>query len=395
MNPEPIKAPAPDVRPAAPPPAAPPAAEGAHGLHVVTGRSIREALLTARRSLGQRSIVVEHRTDSLGDGVARVTLAVSTEVPRSTEALGRLRADARRLLDADAKTRRSGPAAPVRLSSGRTPLADVERRLREHGGSKKLRERVLEGIVAASDAESHPLDLAAVEVGRAFTVASLPFVKGETTILALLGQTGAGKTTTLAKLSARLARAGRRVALATLDVARIGAAEQLTAYGDSIGVPAIALRDLDRFTTALRRDSSYDVILVDGSGDLVQDAASIQSIRDGLAARAGGLDSLTQRKAPRIEVLATLPANASRASLEQVIDSLAPLRPVGAVVTKIDETREPLPAMELAQESGLGLAFVTDGPDLATHFVRASAECFADIALTGRTSAAPRKGDAA
>ena len=50
----------------------------------------------------------------------------------------------------------------------RTPLADVERRLREHGASKKMREAVLEGIVKAADEEAHPLDLAADEIAKQF-----------------------------------------------------------------------------------------------------------------------------------------------------------------------------------------------------------------------------------
>ena len=63
----------------------------------------------------------------------------------------------------------------------------------------------------------------------------------------LPGATGVGKTTSLAKLSARLAHAGRRVAIATLDSGRVGALEQIRAFGDSIGVPAAALDDPGAF----------------------------------------------------------------------------------------------------------------------------------------------------
>ena len=87
--------------------------------------------------------------------------------------------------------------------------------------------------------------------GKAFEIASLPLEKGRTTVLAFLGATGVGKTTSLAKLSARLAHAGRRVAIATLDGGRVGALEQIRAFGESIGVPAAALDDPGRFARDL------------------------------------------------------------------------------------------------------------------------------------------------
>ncbi|MEL6431323.1 MAG: hypothetical protein AAFR54_19275, partial [Planctomycetota bacterium] len=280
-------------------PASPAPAGSGAGLHLVRGRTMREALLDARRSLGARSIVIDHVTRPGTAGApGHVLLAVSTVVPRSTDALAQLKERARALLSTGAAAA-AGPE--VKGKSGakrpaRSPLADVERRLREHGASKALRERVLEGIVAAEDEDSHPLDLAAVEVGKAFGVAHLPFQAGELCVLALLGPNGAGKTTTLAKLGSRLARAGRRVAIATLDVDRVGAVEQLEAFGRQLGVAAIALRDVDRFAAALLRDSSYDVILIDGSGNVARDAETVAALRGRLDGSAGGaIDELVER----------------------------------------------------------------------------------------------------
>jgi len=368
-------------------------------LHLVSGHTMREALLDARRSLGTRAIVVDHVTKAGSDGRrGRVTLAVTTRVPRSTDALTDLRDRAARLLAegapraaAHAETAPEARAArPAAAPRPRSPLADVERRLREHGGSKALRERVLEGIVAAEDADQHPLDLAAAEVGRAFGVARLPMERGQLCVLAFLGQTGAGKTTTIAKLAARLARAGRRVALATLDVDRIGAPEQLEAFGASIGVTAVAVRDLDRFADALLRDRRHDVVLLDGSGDVTRDADAVAALRERFGRPGEGLEGLAaDGRRPRVEVLATLPASASRASLEAVTDRLEVLAPIGAIVTKIDETGEPLPACEHARAAHLDIAFFTNGPDLGKHLVRATPERFADIALTGRSLTDP------
>ncbi len=347
------------VRDSSPSAQAPSPGDG--GLHLVTGKTMRRALLDARAELGPRSIVVDQRADlDPATGLARVTLAVSTSVPRSADALHTLRRDAKSLLQSEPRTAKTSAPAQGRQ---RSPLADVERRLREHGASKKLRERILEGIVKADSPESHPLDLAAIEVGGAFDVASLPFHKGETTVLAVLGPNGAGKTTTLAKLSARLVRAGRTVALATLDTERVGASAQIASFGRSIGVPAIAVQDPVRFGAGLSAPGSkrYDVVLVDGSGNLAADAPHV-----------------------RVVTLATLSASSAPAALTAVTSALEPLHPVGAIITKIDETAEPVPVIELAAAQGLPIAFLTNGPDLGAHFHRASPERFADVALIGR-----------
>lgn len=361
------------VEPAVVPEARP--TRGGSTLHLVSGRTMRRALLDARANLGAKALVVDQKAEvDQTTGTARVTLAVSTQIPRSAEALQALREEARELLREEPQP--AAASAPARTAQ-RTPLADVERRLREHGASKKLRERVLEGVVAREEREGggHPLDLAAAEVGGAFRVASLPLEKGRTTVLAFLGATGVGKTTSLAKLSARLAKAGRRVAIATLDTARVGALEQVKAFGESIGVPAAGLDDPARFgqLLSLHGPSRYDVVLVDGSGDLAGDIAALEELR-------ANLDPLSAR----LECLSVLSAGAAPAALASVTSAVEPLGPIGTIVTKIDETEEPLPVMEHADGRGLPIAFISNGPDIAKHFHRASAERFADVALIGR-----------
>lgn len=348
-------------------------------LQLYVGRTMRDALLKARKELGEKAIVVEQRTEA-----GRVRLAVSPRVPRSTDALRKMREEASAVLDAPPPAPAPGrqvagvPAgAPGTSSSGaRSPLADVERRLREHGASKKLRERVLEGIVARGANAGHPLDLAADVVGGAFDVAKLPTADGQTAVIALLGQTGVGKTTTLAKLALRLVRAGRKVALATLDTERVGAVEQARAFGKALRIPTIALTDAVRLADDLgRAPGRFDVVLIDGTGHIGDDVRTLGAFR----ARCE-----EARVPASLHTLVALPATGSQRSLKEVTDAAAPLGPLGTVVTKIDEASQPLPALEHAVAEGLGIAFITNGPELAPHFFRASAERFADVALLGR-----------
>lgn len=336
----------------------------------VLGRTLREALLRARRSLGEKAVVVDHR-----DHAGGVLLAVAPEVPRSPAELEELRVLALELLES--KQRRAvspKPDAPSPVP-GRSPLAAVERSLRTTGVSRKLRERVLEAVAGRMGEAAHPLDLAADELGAVFATASLPRDKRTTMIVALLGQTGVGKTTTLAKLGARLVRAGKRVALATLDAWRVGAVEQLKAYGQLLGAPAMPLRDAALLAREVAQAARFDVVLVDGAGDLARDIDQLRRLKETITAT--GAEA-------RVEAFVVLPATASEHSLALVTGTCATLEPRGVIVTKLDEAALPAPVLEHALSAGLPLAFLSDGPDLAKNFHRATPEHVADLLLKGR-----------
>ena len=357
------------IAPVVPPNVSPRAGES---LQIVTGRTMRQALITARTTFGEKSVVVDQLTSPGG-----VTLAISTRIPRSTEALREMRREAAALLKIPVASKSEGTAASsVSGAPQRTPLADVERRLREHGASKKLRESILEGIVKVKDDEAHPLDLAADEIAKQFDVALLPLPKGETAVVALLGTTGVGKTTTLAKLALRLSRAGRRVAMATLDADRVGGVAQVKAYGDLLRIPSMALRDPKRLAEQLALEPDrFDVVLVDGTGNIPKDVDALLALGDAC----DEADAKIQ-----LATLVVLPATASTAAMEGTTTAAAPIAPLGAVITKLDEAHQPLPALEHARSCGLGLAFLTNGPELGPHFFRANRDRFADLALIGR-----------
>ncbi len=336
----------------------------------VVGRSMREALLRARRQLGEKAVVVDHREQSGG-----VLLAVSADVPRSPIELDDIRKEAKALFDSRRKPAKSEPA-PAALPS-RSPLASVERSLRTTGVSRKLRERVLEAVAGQMGGGEHPLDLAAKEIGAVFGTASLPRERQVTLIVALLGQTGVGKTTSLAKLAARLMKSGRRVALATLDAWRVGAVEQLRAYGNLLGAPAIPLRDAALLAREVAQAARFDVVLVDGAGDLNRDVDQLRRLRETI---------ISTGAEARLETFVVLPATASEHSLSLVTETCNVLEPRGAIITKLDEAALPAPVLEHALSVSLPLAFLSDGSDLAANFHRALPERVADLLLKGRLS---------
>lgn len=335
------------------------------GLELVSGRTMRSALLEARRAFGDKAVVIGQRTVAGG-----CTIAVSTVIPRSTDDLAAMRADATRLLTPTPQAPRPPAEKP------RSPLADVEKRLREHGASKKFRERVLEVVAAREDDGTHPLDAAAEVVAKSLDVATLPVDPGRPTVVGFVGQSGVGKSTTLAKLALRLARAGRRVLLATYDGANPTTSRSLQRMGEQLRLPVAVSEDAHRLSEDLARMAGrFDVVMLDGSGQPERDAAALRTIK----ARANAADA-PYRLAP----LAVLAATSSAASQQVVTSAIEDLEPTGAIVTKLDESGEPFAVLEHAASCRLAIAFMTNGPDMGPHFHRASGERFADVALIGR-----------
>jgi flagellar biosynthesis protein FlhF len=295
-------------------------------------------------------------------------LAVAGTTPEGARELERLRTEARGRL----RIRRNPTGRP------RAPgTEDVERVMRATGASQVLIDRVSEAVAGRLPEGAHPLDLAAEELGLVFPVARARRTPGTTSVFAFVGHTGVGKTTSLAKLGARFVRAGKRVALATIDAGSVGAVERLRAYGEILRAPVLALRDAPQLALELDFLAGIDVVLLDTTGDLARDTREIGELREVL--------SRAQARVA-VETYLVLSAVGSLAALDGVTGATRDLQPAGCVITKLDETPVPTPALEHAMHARLPIAFLSDGPDLARNFHRATADTFADLILRGKIS---------
>ena len=181
-------------------------------------------------------------------------------------------------------------------------------------------------------------------------------------VIALVGPTGAGKTTTIAKLASRFAEkhAPRDVALVTTDTARIGAREQLYGFGRQLGIAvheANSGSDLDRL---LERLKDYKLVLIDTAGLGPRDrtlAAQLQWLR---AAR-------------QVSSLLVLPANTSFNDMDEVVRRFGAANLQGVVLSKLDETGRFGSALSVAADHRLPITWVTDGQDVPEDLHRASA----------------------
>jgi flagellar biosynthesis protein FlhF len=181
-------------------------------------------------------------------------------------------------------------------------------------------------------------------------------------VIALVGPTGAGKTTTIAKLAARFVEAHgpRDIALVTTDVSRIGGREQLHGYGRALGV-AVHEADSDAaLITLLQKLEDYRLVLIDTAGLGQRDRA--------LASQLNWL-----RAARQVSTLLVLPANSHYADLDEVVRRFAPAKPQGVVLSKVDETGRLGSALSVVVDHQLPLTWLTDGQRVPEDLHRANA----------------------
>ena len=197
-------------------------------------------------------------------------------------------------------------------------------------------------------------------------------LEGKTRVLAFVGATGVGKTTSIVKLAKRLRDSGRRVELATLDSHRVGAVEQLRAWASSLGLPLTVLKRGVRMNPAALASGSVDIVLLDTTGHPKHDAELL-----------GQLAKVFEAAPVQLDVQLVLAAPASRAALEAAYAPFAALKPACSI-TKLDETSDKALALEFALEKQLPVAFVNDGTDVDLNFHRAGGDAIADLWLRGR-----------
>jgi flagellar biosynthesis protein FlhF len=172
-------------------------------------------------------------------------------------------------------------------------------------------------------------------------------------VIALVGPTGSGKTTTAAKLAARFAarHRARDVALVTTDGERAGAREQLHAHGRRLGITVCEAAGPEGLQSALAQLTDYPLVIVDTPGYSPRDRGLFGQI-------------LWLHQSRNVRSLLVLPANAHPHDLSEVVRRYGPAAPEGVVLTKVDESGRLGSALSVAVRHGLPLAYTTHGQNV-------------------------------
>lgn len=190
---------------------------------------------------------------------------------------------------------------------------------------------------------------------------------GDRRIVALVGPTGVGKTTTVAKLAAGFRiEARRRVGLLTIDTFRIAAVQQLKAYAEIMDLPMEVVEKPQQMQAALDRLGDVDLILIDTAGRSPRSDARIEQLVELL------------RSAQPDETHLVLSCNSSAASITSTLQGFAPVRPTAAILTKLDEAPHTAGVMSAIAAGGdfpgIPLSYMTNGQQVPDDIATAEPE---------------------
>ena len=189
-------------------------------------------------------------------------------------------------------------------------------------------------------------------------------------IVALIGATGVGKTTTLAKIAARFVlEQGIDAALITADTYRISAVEQLKTYSDIIGLPLEIVYTPQELKTAIHKFRKKDLILIDTAGRSQHNEFQMKELCDFLAVH------------PRIQRYLVMSATTKNRDAADILEKFAVCEPDHVIFTKTDETASVGLILNLLYEKELSLAFFTNGQSVPDDIVPATPDAFADLLL--------------
>jgi flagellar biosynthesis protein FlhF len=170
-------------------------------------------------------------------------------------------------------------------------------------------------------------------------------------VITLVGPTGVGKTTTVAKLAARYAiRHGRRnIALITTDCFRIGAHEQLRTYGRILDIPVHTVNNEKELSEALNLVCDKDLILMDTAGMSQRDIRMQNQLEM--------ISSVT----PQLKTLLVLSATTQYSALEEIVTRFETNKLDGCILTKLDETVSLGASVSTVIKHQLPVAYTSDG----------------------------------
>jgi flagellar biosynthesis protein FlhF len=186
----------------------------------------------------------------------------------------------------------------------------------------------------------------------------------------LVGPTGVGKTTTIAKLAARAALIeNKRVALLTLDNYRVGGVDQIRTFADLIGVPLGVVASPAELADAI--DDDNDLTLIDTAGRSPRDAAAIAELADGI------------KRCGPIETHLVVAAGSNATAIESLANRYRALAPSRMLFTKVDEVENAAEMARAPLRLELPITWITTGQSVPEDIEEPTPERVMELATAG------------
>lgn len=190
-------------------------------------------------------------------------------------------------------------------------------------------------------------------------------INSKPTVVVLIGPTGVGKTTTIAKLAANFALfEGKSVGLITIDTYRIAAVEQLKTYAEIINLPIEVVYTVGEFKKALSKLGDKDLILVDTAGRSQKNKHHIKELKQFLAGRNPD------------ETHLVLSANTKLDDLLETAEAFQEISFNRLIITKLDETSELDNIIEFLEKIKIPISYVTTGQSVPEDIEVAVSDVF-------------------
>ncbi|RIK86715.1 MAG: flagellar GTP-binding protein [Planctomycetota bacterium] len=268
------------------------------------------------------------------------------------------------------------PKLPPLLSNLLGELLDADF---DEPAARELIDRLRrEAAAEASDIRAARLRLVSMIESELRVTGPIRAATGAGRVVALVGPTGVGKTTTIAKLAANYRlRDNRRVGLVTVDTYRIAAVEQLRTYAEIIDLPMEVVSTPREVGEAVKRMRDFDLVLMDTAGRSPRDEVRIRELRALLA------------EAHPDEVHLVLSSAASSRGLLAAVDNFTPVGVTSLIVTKLDEATGLGGLVKLARHSGLPFSYLTDGQNVPDDITVAEPQQMARMILGFEAASGP------
>ena len=341
------------------------------------GKSIAEVMEKVRAALGPEAMILSTRKLQGRDGLVEIMAMpgrTGAPVPEA-DAMGALRSELMSLREMVLLLNQSGgmverlAANPVLLSLYaaliRNGVNDASARfLLDRGGAlgkgddaalPGVKKKIVQGI------------LGAIEVKELFDKQRQGPV-----VAAFLGTTGVGKTTTIAKLAARLLlKEKKKVGLISIDGYRIGAMEQLRIYANILGIPCLPAFCQKDLRYELKRLWNRDVILIDTAGQSHYDRERIETLR-----------ALVRGDVP-MDCHLLLPVGMSEREMDQAVRNFKVFGCSSYIFTKVDESRRCGAMLNQMLRLPLPVSYVTTGQNVPEDIEKAEKGKLLNLILNG------------
>ena len=353
------------------------------------GATMRDAIAKVKADLGDQAVIVSTR--QVRKGLIGTAIEISAAIDDGSDESPQPRGRAM-----------SGPSYGGPMTNGkeedvekllaplRSEIRSLRALVRATGDSKGTNDlktelgalrKLVEDMRIPTTAPASSID-AALEAAtdvprrrRATTVShESPLTQSSTArVIMLVGPTGAGKTTTIAKLAARAALIEeRRTALVTLDNYRVGGFDQIKTFADLIGVP-VRTAEVDAQSIADAIDEHDELTLIDTAGRSPRDVAAIAELATAIAGQP-------------IEVHLVIPAATPAAIIDDFVNRYHALGPARLLFTKLDEIDAAPELSRAPARTGLAITWITTGQAVPEDIEEPTSARVLELASTGLNS---------